>query len=300
MALFKILRGPSSGLKDLPINDGWCYYTPDTGLFYIDYNGTRIPLNAKDAQTLSGASLAQTLNSEGLDKEILSAAAVDEIKNNLELLIAAKQEHITGTEGQVVVIGANGRPTAVDIVANNIEYDNSVSGLLSTSVQNAIDELATISVQSDWNQNDNTQPDYVKNRTHYEESIQTDYVLNAGVTQITGFSMPEVGETITVKINGVESAETVKTGTSSAIGSYKYIGTIDFDSLRAGGTGWLVAEAMGQVKGFANQDTTITVGTTVIHKIDEKYLPDTFSAISQVESKISTANVLATATILYL
>ena len=112
--------------------------------------------------------------------------------------------------------------------------------------------------------------------------------------------MPEVGETITVKINGVESAETVKTGTSSAIGSYKYIGTIDFDSLRAGGTGWLVAEAMGQVKGSANQDTTITVGTTVIHKIDEKYLPDTFSAISQVESKISTANVLATATILYL
>lgn len=99
MALFKILRGPSSGLKDLPINDGWCYYTPDTGLFYIDYNGTRIPLNAKDAQTLSGASLAQTLNSEGLDKEILSAAAVDEIKNNLELLIAEKQEHITGTEG---------------------------------------------------------------------------------------------------------------------------------------------------------------------------------------------------------
>ena len=37
------------------------------------------------------ASLVQTLNSEGLDQEILSAAAVDEIKNNLELLIAAKQ-----------------------------------------------------------------------------------------------------------------------------------------------------------------------------------------------------------------
>ena len=99
MALFKILRGPSSGLDKLAINDGWCYYTPDTGLFYIDYNGTRVPLNAKDAQTLSGASLVQTLNSEGLNKEILSAAAVDEIKNNLELLIAAKQELITGTEG---------------------------------------------------------------------------------------------------------------------------------------------------------------------------------------------------------
>lgn len=49
MALFKILRGSSTGLKDLPITDGWCYFTPDTGLFYIDYNGTRVPLNAKDA-----------------------------------------------------------------------------------------------------------------------------------------------------------------------------------------------------------------------------------------------------------
>ena len=26
-------------------------------------------------------------------------------------------------------------------------------------------------VQSDWNQNDNTKPDYVKNRTHYVEKV---------------------------------------------------------------------------------------------------------------------------------
>ena len=194
MALFKILRGPSSGLDKLTINDGWCYYTPDTGLFHIDYNGTRVPLNAKDAQTLSGASLVQVLNGGDLDKKIPSAAAVDEIKENLELLISAKQEHITGTEGQIVVIGANGNPTAInadlsitggiidqntgeiikmwhgtveeydaiaekddntiyiltdevggDIVANDIEYDNSISGLIATNVQNAIDELSIAS-----------------------------------------------------------------------------------------------------------------------------------------------------------
>ena len=85
--------------------------------------------------------------------------------------------------------------------------------------------------------------------------------------------MPEVGETVTVKINGVESVETVKTDTSSAAGHpYKYIGNINLDSLQAGGTGWLVAEAMGHVSGFANPDTTITVETTVIHKIDEKFI----------------------------
>ena len=127
-------------------------------------------------------------------------------------------------------------------------------------------------VQPDLNQNDSTAADYVKNRTHYEESIYTDYVLNSGGTQITGFSMPEVGETVTVKINGVESADTVKTGTSSVIGSYKYIGTIDFDSLRAGGTGWLIAEVMGQASGFANPDTTISVESTIVHKINDKFI----------------------------
>ena len=127
-------------------------------------------------------------------------------------------------------------------------------------------------VQSDWNQNDSTAAEYVKNRTHYEESSYTDYVLNTDGTEITGFSMPEVGETVTVKINGVESAETVKTGTGSVVGSYKYIGTIDFDSLQAGGTGWLVAGITGQAIGFANPDTTISVLTTVIHKIDDKFI----------------------------
>ena len=128
-------------------------------------------------------------------------------------------------------------------------------------------------VQSDWNQNDNTAADYVKNRTHYEESIYIDYVLNMSGTEITGLSMPEVGETITVKINGVESVETVKEAESSLMGvSYKYIGNTDFDSLRRGGTGWCVVATSAITAGLANPDTTITVCTTVVHKINDKFI----------------------------
>lgn len=126
--------------------------------------------------------------------------------------------------------------------------------------------------QSDWNQNDSTAADYVKNRTHYEESSYTDYVLNMDGPEIVGLSMPEVGGTITVKINGVESTETVKKGTSGPIGDYTYIGTIDFDSLRKGGTGWLVAKVAGRAFGLANPDTTITVWATIIHKINDKFI----------------------------
>lgn len=128
-------------------------------------------------------------------------------------------------------------------------------------------------VQPDWNQNDSTQPDYVKNRTHYEESIYTDYVLNIGATEIVGLLLLEVGKTMTVKINGVESVETVKEAESSILGfSYKYIGNTDIDSLFNGGTGWIVAEASGQTMGFANPDTTITVGSIVVHKINDKFI----------------------------
>lgn len=126
--------------------------------------------------------------------------------------------------------------------------------------------------QSDWNQNDSTAADYVKNRTHYEESIYADYVLNAAGTVITGFSMPNVGETVNVKINGVESVETVKTGTSGPLGNYTYIGNIDFDSLQAGGTGWCVVATSAGTAGFANPDTTMSVLTTVIHKINDKFI----------------------------
>lgn len=128
-------------------------------------------------------------------------------------------------------------------------------------------------VQADWNQNDSTSADYVKNRTHYEESTYVDYILNRGGTPFVGLSMPEVGETMTVKINGVESTETVKEAESSIFGaSYKYIGNIDFDSLTSGGTGWCVAEVQGHASGLANPDTTITIETIVVHKINNKFI----------------------------
>ena len=37
MALFKILRGESINLADTPVTDGFAYFTPEDGKFYIDY-----------------------------------------------------------------------------------------------------------------------------------------------------------------------------------------------------------------------------------------------------------------------
>ena len=36
MALFKVLRGTSTALANQPFHDGYAYFTPDDGRFYID------------------------------------------------------------------------------------------------------------------------------------------------------------------------------------------------------------------------------------------------------------------------
>ena len=52
MALFKILRGQSNKIGDVAFNDGYAYFTPDTGAFYIDaiVDGSdhRIQINSKE------------------------------------------------------------------------------------------------------------------------------------------------------------------------------------------------------------------------------------------------------------
>lgn len=44
MALFKIFRGPSERLKDVKPTEGYAYFTPDDGKFYIDIRDGEIPV----------------------------------------------------------------------------------------------------------------------------------------------------------------------------------------------------------------------------------------------------------------
>lgn len=78
MALFKISKGLKANLPSAK-TAGYCWYTIDDSLFYIDYedeNGVvqRQALNAKDAETIMGASLANIL--VNTDLEIPTSSAV--------------------------------------------------------------------------------------------------------------------------------------------------------------------------------------------------------------------------------
>jgi hypothetical protein len=78
MALFKISKGLKANLPTT-LTEGYCWYTYDDSKFYIDHkdeNGVlvRKALNARDAETLTGASLATILNFS--DIEIPTSKAV--------------------------------------------------------------------------------------------------------------------------------------------------------------------------------------------------------------------------------
>ena len=78
MALFKISQGLKANLPEIR-TAGYCWYTTDDSLFYIDFedeNGVvqRKALNAKEAEKLTGATLATILNST--DLEIPTSKAV--------------------------------------------------------------------------------------------------------------------------------------------------------------------------------------------------------------------------------
>lgn len=86
MALFKTFRGRSENLPEIR-TDGYCYFTTDNQMFYIDYkdeNGEiqRAALNAGDAETILGASLETVLNYT--DEEFpTSKAIIDELDKRI-------------------------------------------------------------------------------------------------------------------------------------------------------------------------------------------------------------------------
>ena len=126
-----------------------------------------------------------------------------------------------------------------------------------------------------------------EDRLAYEYTGWKDFALNyttAGI-EITGFTMPLVGDTVTVKVDGVESVETV---TLLKVDDYRYIRYIGKSPLAItqGAPGWSIAwrSEDEQVFGIAKVPTTVSLPVTEQHKIDPKYIKDMYYDNVQSES----------------
>ena len=80
MALFKILRGASTDLSSQDLHDGYAYFTPDDGRFYIDVALDNPPLYM-DMVKKSG-----TVNGETVYRIEVERQAIDEAFDSIQTL----------------------------------------------------------------------------------------------------------------------------------------------------------------------------------------------------------------------
>lgn len=131
MALFKSLRGKRENLPSTK-TDGYAYFCTDDGTFWIDYkdeNGSlqRKQLNAKDAETLFGASLSTVLNSS--DTEVPTSKAVSDSLNSFLVISNGESGLPSAKDWRSMAYGGG----AFVVVANNsINYAYSNNGTVWT------------------------------------------------------------------------------------------------------------------------------------------------------------------------
>ena len=154
-------------------------------------------------------------------------------------------------------------------------------------------------VQHDWNQNDSTAADYIKNRPFYtgdpvETVLVEENTLSFAATdgvymgELGSTFVPTVGETYKVSWDGTTYESTcVNFNRLQVIGNLSIAGA-GSDT----GEPFLIAVSnSGRIKiGTADTSASHTVGissyTTTIHTIDEMYIPYNIARVSDVDEKL--------------
>lgn len=222
---------------------------------------------------------------------VQSAKSADRLAHQLTLTKGDTTTKFDGSTAQTVSI-----PTKTSELTNDSNFttqtdlDNLTNTVVSYNAQeNITDEqkaqartnIGAISeadlVQPDWNQNDTTAKDYIKNRICYEETGEDKtYTLtpnrNNNTWNFTNGDIPLIlGQSATVKsFGGIQST---------------FVGTVTQDS-----DGKLCIDAMSviPITIYSNTATyisswisnagidhvTVTISSTVVHQIDPKYIPD--------------------------
>ena len=125
-------------------------------------------------------------------------------------------------------------------------------------------------VQPDWNQNDDTQPDYVKNRPFYIGTRNVT-VENVKEEELNHFPVFAVGDTVTVNVDGVEHSLVAFDDDD-----YPTIGdtTSSIDN-GEGQFGWQIYTGQGDntVWFYATEAHKVSYFVEEVVKIAEKYLP---------------------------
>ena len=137
-------------------------------------------------------------------------------------------------------------------------------------------------VQSDWNQNDETQPDYIKNRPFYKE-LRSMTVENVTDGTLEGFPIFSVGDTVNVNVDGVEHS-LVAYNDDALVTIGDTYSNIDNGEGQLGWQIYVVSDD-NLVNFYAKEAHTVSYsGDFVYHTIDPKYIRDMYYTVDPVET----------------
>ncbi len=100
-------------------------------------------------------------------------------------------------------------PLKGELIIYDIDANNTLRRIKIGDGTTPVNDLEFVSSQSDYEQNDSSQPDYIKNRTHYKEIIHQERVDLLPATEIDFPSLGEMGYTQSEPLN-VQEGDTVK------------------------------------------------------------------------------------------
>ena len=199
------------------------------------------------------------------------------VKNRTDTAANWTQKNPVLAEGEIIVVQTSAGETRLKIgdgvkTFTQLPYtDEQIYNNVVTSVNGQTGDvtLDVSGVQPDWNQNDSTAADYIKNRPFYSETENVT-VENAVEVELNRFPVFEVGDTVTVNVDGVEhSLVAFDDEGSPTIGDMSSsIGTAE------GQFGWLIYFDGSKVWFSATEAHTVSYFGEEVVKIDPKYLPN--------------------------
>lgn len=203
---------------------------------------------------------------------------------NANLLNKNALQQETGT-GKYAIMSQKATTEALALKADQTALD-AVSALVGdTAVSEQIEEAIGEIPQADWNQSDETAKDYVKNRTHYTEmcretilpetSLEFTKAGYSGLINVGTFNLVQ-GESYVVTWDGQEYLCPCYSYSGEAIGDTAILsGTTEDFATEAPFMIWHTGNAMAKETGVHTfKIETLSEEVEVIHKLDEKYLPD--------------------------
>lgn len=161
---------------------------------------------------------------------------------------------------------------------------------------------------ADWNQNDSSADNYVKNRTHWEEENTTVFADNVKLTFVSGdsnvswidtpFSLNIVeGQTYTVIWDGIEYVLEAYDDDGIILGNHYIWCNNSYSEENANPPFVINSSWIGIYNPSAEETHTVSISTsqTVVHTIDPKYLdlPDNIATTDDVQEAVDLAQSTA-------